>query len=304
MRELLQELARIGPIEHLARRIQERVAEPAFQQDAEFLEWLLPLMDLYARYFDAEVHGLEKVPREGGVLVVGNHSGAVLVPDTSALISAWHRHFGMDRHLLGLALDTAFVVPSMESLMRKLGQMPANHENATAALERGDALLVYPGGAHEAFRPWTDRNQVDFGGHKGFVRLALRTGVPVVPVVGHGGHESTFMLARGDSMIEAAGLSRLRMGALPLAWQVPWGVSIALLPGVPLPAKITVEVCEPLDWSAHGPAGADEPEVVGRCYDEITSVMQTALSRMAETTPYPLLTRMRALMPAWPFGQS
>ena len=87
------------------------------------------------------------------------------------------------------------------------------------------------------------------------------------------------------------------MNVWPLAWQVPWGVSTPLLPGLPLPAKITVEVCEPLDWSPLGPQAADDPETVARCYDEITDVMQATLSRLAAERPYPLLERAKGLLP-------
>ena len=131
-------------------------------------------MELFASWFDAEVRGLERVPEKGPVLLVGNHSGGLLVPDTSALFAAWYRHFGLERPLLGLAFDALFSVPGLKDLMRRLGEIPASPENAEAALAKGAALLVYPGGAHETFRPWSDRNLIDFGGHSGFVKLALR----------------------------------------------------------------------------------------------------------------------------------
>jgi 1-acyl-sn-glycerol-3-phosphate acyltransferase len=294
----LRRVARLGPVEFLRQYIEEQTQRPVFQRDTEFLEWLLPLMDLFARYFDAEVRNLEKVPAEGAVLLVGNHSGGVLVPDTSALISAWYREFGLSRRLMGLAFDAAFAIPGFERLMRQIGQIPASHENAVETLERGDALLVYPGGAHETFRPWSQRNRIDFSGHKGFVRLALRTGVPVVPVVGHGAHESIVVLARGESVAERIGLTRLRLRVAPLVWQLPWGLSLPLTPGIPLPTKITVQICDALDWSSHGPEGAQRPEVVDRCYDEITTVMQETLTGLAEANPYPLLRRLHGWLPA------
>jgi len=146
-----------------------------------------------------------------------------------------------------------FAIPGVETVMRKIGQIPANPENASRALREGAAVMVYPGGAHEAFRPWGDRNKIDFAGRTGFIKLALREGVPVVPVVGHGGQESVVILARGDSVGKRLGFERFRTTVSPLMWQVPWGVSIPLFPGVPLPAKITMEILEPMDWSHHGP---------------------------------------------------
>jgi 1-acyl-sn-glycerol-3-phosphate acyltransferase len=243
------------------------------------------------------VTGWDKVPEQGGMLVVGNHSGGTLVPDTAAFIAAWYRERGMESTLMGLAFDGMFGIPGVETVMRKIGQIPANPENAGRALDEGAAVMVYPGGAHEAFRPWGDRNKIDFAGRTGFIMLALRKGVPVVPVVGHGGQESVVILARGDSVGKRLGFDRLRTTVSPLMWQVPWGVSIPLFPGVPLPAKITMEILEPMDWSHYGPEAADDPDVLERCYEEITGSMQATLTRLAKEHPYPVAERLWSLLP-------
>ena len=284
-------------LDAIAERVDKKVEEPSFQQDPEFLKALLPLMEIFSRYFDGEVRGWERLPADGPMLIIGNHSGGLIVPDTSVFISSWYRERGLDSTLLGLAFDAIFGVPGVETLMRKLGEIPASHENAAAALSTGASLLIYPGGAHEAFRPWTDRNRIDFDGHKGFVKLALREGVPVVPLVGHGGHQTTVVLTRGDAIGRRLGFERLRMRVAPILWQVPWGVSLALLPGFPLPAKITMQIGEPMDWSHLGPEAAEDPAVVDRCYAEITESMQASLTRLAAEHPYPVLSRLRSLLP-------
>jgi hypothetical protein len=66
-----------------------------------------------------------------------------------------------------------------------------------------------------------------------------------------------------------------------------------------MPVKITVQVCEPLDWSEYGPECADDPEVVGRCYAELLEIMQSTLTQLAESNPYPLLSRIRSLVPGF-----
>jgi 1-acyl-sn-glycerol-3-phosphate acyltransferase len=133
-----------------------------------------------------------------------------------------------------------------------------------------------------------------FKGRKGFIRLALETGVPVVPVVGHGGHETTFVLTRGERLVELLSLDKVRMDGAPLLFQLPWGISTPLTPGIPLPAKITVQVCEPLDWSRFGPEGAQDPAVLERCYQEITSIMQGTLDVLVQENPRPLVSRFRS----------
>ncbi len=276
-------------------RIQAELRAPAFQRDPELLRRILPLMDLLSRYFDGEVRGLERVPARA--LLVGNHSGGTLTPDTTVLIAAWYRARGLDSPLVLLALDALFGIPGFCTFIRKLGLVPASEGNAERALDRGDTLLVYPGGAFEAFRPWRERNRIDFHGRKGFIRLALRRQLPVVPVVAHGGHDTVVVLSRGERLARMLGMERMRVSVYPLLLHLPWGVSSAALPGLPLPAKITTEVCEPLDWSGFGPDAADDPRLVDRCYDEITTRMQDTLDRLAAERPHPLLSRLKSLLP-------
>ncbi len=286
-----------GIMERLSQRVEDKVSEDPFQLDEAFLDTLLPLMELFGRYFGAEVRGFDSLPKEGPMLLVGNHSGGTIVPDTAVTLAAWYRERGRKQALLGLAFDGMFAIPGVESLMRKLGEVPASHENATRALSAGHSLLVYPGGAREAFRPFTERNKIVFGEHKGFIRLALRTGVPVVPVVAHGGHHSTVVLSRGEPLARMLGFDRFRLDISPILFQLPWGVSLPLLPGMPLPAKIRVEVGPPLCFAEYGPEAADAPEIVDACYQQVVSGMQSTLDRLARDVPYPVVERLRELLP-------
>jgi 1-acyl-sn-glycerol-3-phosphate acyltransferase len=294
---LREQLERLNPLDLWAERIEQKLAEPAFQQDPEYLAFILPYMRLFARYFDAEVHDLDRVPEAGGALLVGNHSGGGLTPDTSAVWASWYEERGYARPLIGLGFDAAFTIPIIGDVMRKIGQVPASRGNAAKALDQGLPVLVYPGGEKDLFRPWTERNRVDFHGRTGFVKLALESQVPVVPVVGHGGHDAIFVLSRGEGLARMLGADRVRLGAVPIIWQLPWGVSPPIPVYLPLPAKITVQVCEPLDWSEYGPEASDDPEIMERCYDEVIDVMQRTLDHLVAETPYPLLSRIRSLLP-------
>jgi 1-acyl-sn-glycerol-3-phosphate acyltransferase len=273
-----------------AEATEAHLQEPARQFDSEFMRKLVPKMETFTRYFDAEVRGMDRVP-QSPVLLIGNHSGGLITPDTSAVYTAWYRNRGFEDPLMGLAFDGIYGVPGWRELMRKIGQMPASMDNAEAALGDGCSVLLYPGGAYEVFRPWKDRNRIVFNGRKGFIRLALKAGVPVVPVVGHGGHETTIVLTRGERLVNLLSLDKVRMDGAPLLFQLPWGISSPAMLGLPLPAKITVQVCEPLDWSRFGPEGADDPEALEQCYEEITTIMQTTLDALATENPRPLLSR-------------
>jgi 1-acyl-sn-glycerol-3-phosphate acyltransferase len=173
-------------------------------------------------------------------------------------------------------------------LLNRLGVVPASPENAEAALARGAVVLVYPGGDIEDCRPWRERHHVDLAGHTGFVRLALRTGVPVVPVVAHGSHEVDFILSRGDGLARLLRLPRLRVHVFPLVAAFPFGLMPIWLPHLPLPARVTVEVLDPLDWNGRG-GGADDPSVIEACYREVVERLQHALDRLAAVPALPLL---------------
>jgi 1-acyl-sn-glycerol-3-phosphate acyltransferase len=293
--ELSQSLGRTGVLTRWAESTQRELAGEAQQYDPAFMQRIVPLMETFAKYFAAEVRGIENIPR-GPVLLVGNHSGGALTPDTSALYSAWYRARGFDEPLMGLAFDAMFGIPRVRELMRKIGQMPASMKNAQAALASGRSVLVYPGGSYEVFRPFKERNRIVFNGRKGFIKLALRTGVPIVPVVGHGGHESLMVLSRGEQIAKLVGADVVRSDVWPIVLQFPWGLSTPAMLGVPLPAKITMQVCAPLDFSRFGPDAADDAALVERCYGEVVDGMQATLAGLARENPHPLRSRLRSLV--------
>ena len=110
-------------------------------------------------------------------------------------------------------------------------------------------MLVYPGGDWETFRPSWHSDRIEFAGRKGFIKLALERGVPIVPVVAIGGQETALFATRGERAAKATGWAKLtRIKVLPVAFGPPFGATVLDLPGrLPLPAKITVEVRQPID---------------------------------------------------------
>ena len=267
-----------------------------FEHDAEFLSKVVPLMEVYGRYFDAEVRGLGHLPESGPALLVGNHSGPNCDPDTPALMAAWYRRNGVEKPLVVLSFDAIFAFPYVGDFFRRLAQVPANHRNAEAALDRGAAVLVYPGGLEDIARPWSERNKVVLAGHTGFIRLAIRKGIPVFPVVSHGGHESSIVLTRGRRIAKLLGLQRLRAYSMPLIFTLPWGVVLGPVPSFPIPTKVTLEVCEPMDWQDLSAEDADDRDIVEQCYWEVTNKMQGVLDRLAKEHPFPIVARLRTML--------
>ncbi len=277
----------------LERRLEAERQAPAFRRDPELIEREVALFERALRWFSPEVRGIEHVPATGPALVVGNHSGVNLMPDAAALSAALARHRGIDEPTYSLAYDALFAVPGLDSTLRRSGILPASPANAEAALDEGAAVVVYPGGDWEACRPWTERRRVELHDHTGFVRIALRKGVPVIPAVAHGGHEALFVLTRGDRLAHAIGLDRFRINVLPVLLGIPFGLAPAPVPTVPFPTKVTVELLEPLDWSAwYG--RDDDPQVVRRCYEETVAVLQQGLDRLVSECPNTLLARFRS----------
>ncbi|BBZ31101.1 glycerol acyltransferase [Mycolicibacterium madagascariense] len=239
---------------------------------------------LVQKYFRAEVNGLSALPSSGGALVVSNHSGGVLTPDVLIFAPAFYDAFGYDRPLYILAHYGVLMGP-LGAVFSRAGGIEASRENAAKALHSGGVVLVFPGGDYDAFRPTRTANTIDFQGRTGYVRTALATDVPIVPVVSIGGQEAQLFLARGDRVAKRLGLHRIRLKALPLTFGVPFGLTTVLPPNLPLPTKIVMEVQQPIDVRARF---GDDPDV-----DEVDAyvrgVMQAALDRLASKRRFPVL---------------
>jgi len=243
---------------------------------------------LARHWFRHRVTGLANVPREGPALLVGNHNGGIMVVDALlAYLSIWDDQ-GPARRIYGLGHDLIHWDPTVRRYAERFGALRAGHVGGRRALAAGHLVLVYPGSDFDAGRPWRDRNRIVLGGRKGFVRLALAAGVPVVPVVTAGAHETFVVLTRGQRLARWTGLDRrVRANAVPLALSVPWGIAPAWLPYVPLPAQVTQTFLPPLRWDLLGPAAARDEAVVDRCYREIEAAMQAALTDLtADRVPW------------------
>jgi 1-acyl-sn-glycerol-3-phosphate acyltransferase len=278
--------------------IQEEVRHNPFQRDPWFVRLTLPLCRAINRYFGVEIRGWENLPRHGAMLIVGNHSGGAQTIDSAPLVERWVEDRGAAAPLYMLGYDLFFAYPIVGPLLRKLGLLRANPAIARAALHRGAAVAVFPGGDHEVFRPWSERNRIDFGGRTGFIELAIAARVPVVPMTLHGTHQSTIVLTRGHEIAHWMGLERLHIKVFPFIWNIPLGVTPAFVPSLQLPAKVTVQFGAALDWSRYRPAQAKDPQVLRACYREITGVMQKNLDAMASERPYPVLARLNELRPS------
>ena len=255
--------------------------------DPEHIRRTLPFnRSLVRAYFRSEVTGMENIP-DGPSLLVGNHSGGTLIADTFAFAYEFYDHFGPDRRFHQLAHDIAARLPGLGGTMRRYGVLAANHDNAKKAFRAGAPVLVYPGGDWETFRPTWHSDRIEFGGRKGFIKLALEENVPIVPVVAIGGQETALFVTRGRRLAKLTGLDRFaRIKVLPIAIAPPFGVTFLDLPTrIPLPAKIKVEVRPPIDLRERFGPASDVEEI----YDEVTGEMQESLDSLAEERTVPIV---------------
>ncbi len=279
----------------LSERRKRRLFKDLAKTDPVFADKISPFLEgLYNHYFRCEVTGWENIP-DKKALYVGNHNG-LLTFEVLMLFHAWWKRFGATRRAVGLAHSIALDNPLFRWLLPKIGAIPADPDIANEALEKDYSLLVYPGGEKESFRPYKERKVVDFYQRKGFIRLALRARVPLVPIVSIGAHESYVILHRGEEIAEALGLKeKFRLHGLPITfrsifflWCVTTGMftffPLLLAPAafaaifVPMPAKMTFRILPPIDVVSMVNAEDTEEDNLQRIYDYVVSQMQTVLT--------------------------
>jgi 1-acyl-sn-glycerol-3-phosphate acyltransferase len=260
-------------------------------RDPEFIEAVAPLLNAARRwYFRMEAEGVEHLPVEGPFMAVGNHNGGPVMPDVWMILGWWAENVGTQRAAYAMVHDIVFKIPIVNNLLMKIGALPARPENAERALAAGATVLVYPGGELDCLRPFRDRNKIDFFDHAGFVKIAMRTGVPVVPIGNVGGHEVYFTLFSSRALARWTGIAWLtRVKTVPLTVGLPWGIWLGgFLPYLPLPAKLTYKVGEPIRFP-HDPQLARNRDAVRRGYERVTTVLQNLVDDLARRRRFPVL---------------
>jgi 1-acyl-sn-glycerol-3-phosphate acyltransferase len=238
-------------------------------------------------WFRMEMDGWENLP-DAPVLLVGIHSGAPFVWDAWTVGVQWWRRFGQDRPLHGTAHDALMAIPVIGRYFRAMGVLPAAPDSIATALAEGRDVAVWPGGEVDSLRPWQERDIANLAGRKGFVKMAIRAGVPIVPIATVGGADAMPVLIRGDRLSKALRLDKvLRLKVFPLAISLPWGIAPAALPQLPLPAKIRTRFMPAVEIDSD-PARADDDAYVDQKYDEVQRSIQRGMDALARKRALPL----------------
>jgi len=218
---------------------------------------------VYRHWFRVEWEGLEKIPDTGGALLVANHAGAV-PSDAPAIMHGIETELG--RPIYGLADNYFRTIPVVGTLWNRLGGLPAHPDNAYRLLrEQGQLVLVFPEGAKGPAKTYDERYRLRRFGRGGFVEIAMRAGVPVIPIAVVGAEESMPTVVRIPSAAKVLG-----MPYFPLTANMLVGGPLGAL--AYFPAKFKLKVLDPVHFDV--PAG-QERYSKSRIMDESEAIRDT-----------------------------
>jgi len=235
---------------------------------------LEPVLNFYYRYwFRCDVEGIENIPSAGGALLASNHSGA-LPPDAPMIMQALRNEHSAPRPLYMLGEDWFKGYPGIGMLANKVGMVSAHPANAHRLLhDEGRLVLVFPEGQKGTRKVFWQRYKLRRFGRGGFVRTALRAGVPIVPIAVVGAEEAMPIFAHVPLLQRMTGLIYF-----PINHAFPhFGLAAGAMY---LPAKFRIRFLEPVRLERYGPAAAEDVALVQQIADDIRLRIQTTLNEM------------------------
>jgi 1-acyl-sn-glycerol-3-phosphate acyltransferase len=240
------------------------------------------------RYFGLEIEGegFANVP-SGASMVVSNHSGGTTIPDVWGFLIAWYRHFGFTRPIHPMAHEIILSNRFTGVYFAKRGVLRGGRKIALRALrEHRHDLMVMPGGDLDTWRPYSKRYEVRFSGRTGYARLAIKAGVPIVPVANAGAHETLIVLSDGRPFARAIGLHAIaRAEIFPVHLSLPWGLAVGPWPHLPIPVTLRYRIGAPIMPPAHDdPEREPDPELVRALDAEVQGAVQKLLDELKPRT--------------------
>jgi 1-acyl-sn-glycerol-3-phosphate acyltransferase len=233
---------------------------------------------LYRRWFRVEWEGLEKIPLMGGALLVANHAGAIPA-DAPLIMHGIEEELG--RPVYGLADYIFRSLPFIGTAWARGGGVPAHPDNAYRLLHDQQQLaLVFPEGTKGTGKLFADRYRLRRFGRGGFVEIAMRAGVPVVPLTVVGSEEVMPIVAKAGTLARALGVPYVPVTANMLMLG-PLGVVTYL------PAKIKIRVLDPVVFDVPSDQ-ARYPR--NRVFDESEAIRQRMQSSL-----YDMLRKRRSV---------
>jgi 1-acyl-sn-glycerol-3-phosphate acyltransferase len=205
-----------------------------------FRELTRALFDpVYRRWFRVEWEGFERLPAEGGALLVANHAGAI-PPDAPSIMHGIEKDLG--RPVYGLAENLFRRMPVVGTLWARSGGVAAHPDNAYRLLhDEKQLVLVFPEGTKGTGKPFSERYRLRRFGRGGFVEIAMRAGVPVIPIAVMGAEEAMPIVFKSNRLAKLLNIPYFPVTANMLAFG-PLGL------GLYLPAKFKIRVLPPVHF--------------------------------------------------------
>jgi 1-acyl-sn-glycerol-3-phosphate acyltransferase len=240
-----------------------------FGRDPVFADTLRPFFEfLYGVWWRVEASGIERIPSQGAALLVANHSG-VLPYDGAMVKLAIRHHHPARRDCRMLVLDMFALLPFLAPALMKYGEVRAHPDNAERLLGKGELVGVFPEGVKGVGKYFGERYKLARFGRGGFVRIALRTGAPIIPCAVVGAEEIHPVVARADWVGRPLGFPYF-----PITPTFPWLGPLGL---IPLPTKWSIDFAEPMPMDGYGPEAAEDPILVNRLAQEVRETVQTMI---------------------------
>jgi 1-acyl-sn-glycerol-3-phosphate acyltransferase len=243
-----------------------------FGFDPRVWERVEPFFDfLYKSYWRVQVEGLEHVPEQGRTLLVGNHSGAL--PYDGAMIKvAVQNHHPAARPVRFLLEDFVFHFPYLGAFLNRIGGVRACQDNARRLLEDEQLVAVFPEGVKGIGKLFRERYRLQRFGRGGFIKLALRTNSPIVPVAVVGAEEIHPMLAKLNWLARPLGLPYL-----PVTFTFPL---LGPLGAIPLPSRWRIQFGAPFSLEDYGPEAAEDSLLVMELSERVRSRIQQMVDEL------------------------
>jgi 1-acyl-sn-glycerol-3-phosphate acyltransferase len=259
----------------LRRRVSGNFETDEWGYDPEVLNAVMPFFQfLYSRYWRVQVSGIENIPEEGRALLVSNHSGQLPFDGSMVGLAVLNEH-PTQRIVRTLYASWFPTLPFVSSLFVKVGQTLANEENGIRLLEQDQLVAVYPEGYKGIGKLYKDRYHLARFGRGGFVRMALKTGAPMIPVSVVGAEETYISLAKSDFMARLIGFPYF-----PISPTFPW---LGLLGFVPIPTKWYIDFGAPIPADGYSRSAANNMLLISQLSDQMRNIVQEMIyTRLSE----------------------
>ena len=234
--------------------------------DWEFLDVVRPFLTfLYKVYWRVKITGIENIPIQGRAMLVANHSGQLPWDGTMIATAVMNDH-SAQRLARTLYSDWVPRVPFFSSWMVRIGQALATEENGIRLLEQDELVAVFPEGHKGSGKLYRDRYRLAPFGQGDFVKMALETRAPIIPVSVVGAEETYISLAKSS-----AGAKIINAPYFPISPTFPW---LGLLGLVPLPTKWYIDFGEPIALDRYEPDAARNLVLISQISDQVRNTVQ------------------------------